>query len=111
LIEAMGCGRCVLYLDTPENREVAGDVALAFLKSPEALAAGIRTVLEDARLRQECQARSLERVPERYRRDAVAPASEQLFHDYLGRKARGESSAPGESTSELPKSELTKTRP
>src|SRR3972149_5413862 len=27
LIEAMGCARCVLFLDTVENREVAGGAA------------------------------------------------------------------------------------
>ena len=30
LIEAMGRGALTLYLDTPENREVAGDVAIPF---------------------------------------------------------------------------------
>ncbi len=30
LVEAMGRGRAVLYLDTPENREVAGAVGLSF---------------------------------------------------------------------------------
>ena len=33
LIEAMGRGALVLYLDTPENAEVAGGVGLPFLHS------------------------------------------------------------------------------
>ena len=30
LVEAMGYGNCLVVNDTPENREVAGDVALYF---------------------------------------------------------------------------------
>jgi glycosyltransferase involved in cell wall biosynthesis len=86
LIEAMGRGRCVLYLDTTENREVAGDAAVAFQNSSGDLAEKIQAVLHDPRLREECQARALQRVHERYRWDAVAAAYEQLFRELLGKK-------------------------
>ncbi len=43
LIEAMGRGAVVLYLETPENSEVAGGVGLAF--EAETLAARMREVL------------------------------------------------------------------
>src|ERR1035437_518355 len=39
LIEAMSCARCVLFLDTKENREVAGGAAIAFENSPADLTA------------------------------------------------------------------------
>ena len=40
LVEAMGYGNCLVVNDTPENREVAGDVALYFrADSPASLAA------------------------------------------------------------------------
>jgi glycosyltransferase involved in cell wall biosynthesis len=86
LIEAMGRGRCVLYLDTPENREVAGNAAIAFEKSPDDLARKMQAVLWDSRLREECQTHALRRVHERYRWDAVAAAYEKLFRELIGKK-------------------------
>ncbi len=83
LIEAMGCGRCVLYLDTRENREVAGDAAIAFENSPGDLADKMNLVLRGPRLRQECQTLGLQRVRERYRWDGVATEYEQLFNRLL----------------------------
>jgi glycosyltransferase involved in cell wall biosynthesis len=86
LIEAMGCGRCVLYLDTAENREVAGDAAIAFADSAADLAARIGAVLGDSRLRQECERHALQRVRERYQWDGVATEYERRFLGLLGDK-------------------------
>lgn len=85
LIEAMGCARCVLYLDSGENREVAGDAAIGFQNSAADLAGKMQAVLRDRRLREDCQARALQRVRERYRWDAVAAQYEQLFLRLLNR--------------------------
>ena len=104
LIEAMGCGRCVLYLDTGENREVAGDAAIAFHNSPDELARKIREVLADRRLREQYQTRALQRVRECYRWDGVASEYERLFLDLLGNTGRSEVSL------NVRKSEFTKTR-
>lgn len=91
LIEAMGCGRCVLYLNTPENREVAGDAAIPFEKSPEDLAGKMRTVLHDDKLRQKCEARARDHIQKHYRWEDVTTRYEELFSDLLQGRARGES--------------------
>lgn len=85
LIEAMGCGRCVLYLNTPENREVAAEAGIAFEKSPEQLAEKMRMVLANAALRAEQQRRAQQRVEERYRWETVTDQYERLFAQLLKR--------------------------
>ncbi|MCZ6750586.1 MAG: DUF1972 domain-containing protein [Acidobacteria bacterium] len=104
LIEAMGCGRCVLYLDTVENREVAGDTALPFQKSPEDLAAKIHAVLGNPGLREEQQTRARDRVRNHYRWDQVTLEYERLFRELLGQ------SNPQQLSMNRENSELTKTR-
>jgi glycosyltransferase involved in cell wall biosynthesis len=79
LIEAMGRGALVLYLDTAENAEVCGDAGLPY-KGEEGLAARIREVLamsdsERGRYRH----KAVERVLERYNWDAVTRQYETLF--------------------------------
>lgn len=78
LIEAMGRGALVLFLDTPENAEVAGDAGLAFthgtltrrLEDVLSMTEGERNVL---------RRRAMDRVRERYSWDAVTGAYEFLF--------------------------------
>jgi glycosyltransferase involved in cell wall biosynthesis len=80
LIEAMGRGCVVLYLDTPENREVAGEVGMAFPHSEEALARAIEAVAgrpEEERRQMGCAA--LEAARRRYDWEAVVDAYEKLF--------------------------------
>ena len=78
LIEAMGRGALVLYRDTPENAEVAGDAGIPF--GPDTLAARLREVLamSDAE-RAEYGRRAAARVAERYSWDAVTAAYEKLL--------------------------------
>jgi glycosyltransferase involved in cell wall biosynthesis len=80
LIEAMGRGALTLYLDTPENREVAGGAALPF--TPTSLPQVMRDVLamSDAE-RHVWQTRATQRVAERYSWDAVTTAYENLLTD------------------------------
>jgi glycosyltransferase involved in cell wall biosynthesis len=81
LIEAMGRGALVLYRDTPENAEVAGDAGIPFTDD---LAERIEQVLamsEDDR--QELRRRAIERVRQRYCWDAVADAYESLFQSIM----------------------------
>jgi glycosyltransferase involved in cell wall biosynthesis len=78
LIEAMGRGALTLYLDTPENREVAGGAGIPF--GHDNLAAVMKAVLlmpEDER--EEWRARAMERVRSRYSWDAVTDAYEKLL--------------------------------
>jgi glycosyltransferase involved in cell wall biosynthesis len=77
LIEAMGRGALVLYLDTEENREVAGGAGIPFGND---LAGKLQSVLamEEAE-RNLWRRRALERVRERYTWDAVTDAYEELL--------------------------------
>ncbi len=87
LIEAMGRGALVLYRNTPENAEVAGDAGIPF--EPEELESKLKMVvtLSEAECA-EYRARAMERVRKRYSWDAVTDAYEKLL-GRLGRK-RGE---------------------
>jgi glycosyltransferase involved in cell wall biosynthesis len=83
LIEAMGRGALTLYLDTPENREVAGDVAIAF--KPGNLVAMLEFALscteqDRAAFREAAE----QRVRQRYSWDYVTAAYEQLLESLLG---------------------------
>jgi glycosyltransferase involved in cell wall biosynthesis len=95
LIEAMGCGRCVLYLNTAENREVAGDAAIAFSRSPEALAQKMRAALEDVGLRTDCERRAVERVRRYYQWDDVTAQYERLFEKLKGKVSQNPPLPPG----------------
>jgi glycosyltransferase involved in cell wall biosynthesis len=78
LIEAMGRGALTLYLDTPENAEVAGGAGLAF--TLENLAEVLRRVLQMTEAEREIwRDRATERVRSRYSWDAVTDAYESLL--------------------------------
>jgi glycosyltransferase involved in cell wall biosynthesis len=78
LIEAMGRGALTLYLDTPENREVAGGAGIPFRH--DNLAAVMTAVLHMPESeREEWRARAVERVRSRYSWDAVTDAYEKLL--------------------------------
>jgi glycosyltransferase involved in cell wall biosynthesis len=78
LIEAMGRGALTLYLDTPENAEVAAGAAIAFHRDD--LAAKLRDVLAMPEGEREAwRRRAMDRVRERYSWDAVTDAYEALL--------------------------------
>jgi glycosyltransferase involved in cell wall biosynthesis len=78
LIEAMGRGALALYLDNPENAEVAGEAGIAF--THENLEETMRRVLGmTEQEREEWRRRAVERVRERYSWDAVTDAYERLL--------------------------------
>ena len=84
LIEAMGRGALVLYLDTPENAEVAGGAGLAFT------AATLPAVLEQALAlppaeRRQWQERAVDRVRTRYSWESVTTQYENLFRQLVER--------------------------
>ena len=83
LIEAMGRGALVLYLDTIENREVAGDCGLAF--TAETLPAVLRQAIDlpDAE-RFRLQNAAMTRVQDRYSWDAITTQYERLFETLRG---------------------------
>jgi len=78
LIEAMGRGALVLYLNTPENAEVAGGAGLAF--EPDNLTQKLKQVLAMTESeRAEWRARAAQRVRERYSWEAVTDQYERLL--------------------------------
>jgi glycosyltransferase involved in cell wall biosynthesis len=82
LVEAMGAGRPVLYYDTPENREVAGDVGLSFrFGGDDSLEAVISGVLDDEEQLAGLRRRSSHRVEERYRWSDVADRYEKVLEE------------------------------
>lgn len=78
LIEAMGRGALVLYRNTPENAEVAGDAGIPF--EPHELTAKIELVLAmSEEEREDLRRRALQRIRERYSWDAVTDSYETLL--------------------------------
>jgi glycosyltransferase involved in cell wall biosynthesis len=78
LIESMGRGALTLYLDTPENAEVAGDAGIAFTQ--ENLAAKLRSVLAMSEAEREgYRRRAAQRIAERYSWAAVTDEYEALL--------------------------------
>jgi glycosyltransferase involved in cell wall biosynthesis len=84
LIEAMGRGALTLYLDTPENAEVAGGAGLPF--THENLSQVIEGVLASGdEERESWRARAIERVRSRYSWEAVTDAYERLLKGLAGK--------------------------
>ena len=85
LIEAMGRGALTLYLDNPENAEVAGGAGLPF--THENLESVLRRVVKMPEEERELwRARAVERVRERYSWDAVTGAYEKLLIGLTGKR-------------------------
>lgn len=82
LIEAMGRGALVLYLDTPENAEVAGGVALPFQHDNLTSVMQQAIAMSDPE-RDQLRAAAQRRVRERYSWDAVTDAYEKLLSALL----------------------------
>lgn len=86
LIEAMGRGALVLYLNTPENAEVAGGAGLAF--EAHELRSKLEQVLAMPEAeRSEWRARAAARVEERYSWERITDAYEALLTPKPGRSA------------------------
>jgi glycosyltransferase involved in cell wall biosynthesis len=84
LIEAMGRGALVLYLNTVENAEVAGGAGIPFEHGN--LAEKLREVLAMTEAeRDHWRRRAAQRVAERYSWDAVTDAYEKLFESLARR--------------------------
>lgn len=84
LIEAMGRGALTLYLDTPENAEVAGGAGIPFTHAN--LADQLRFVLAMPESKRDTwRAKAVARVEERYSWEAVTDRYEDLFRSMSGR--------------------------
>src|SRR4051812_2394971 len=81
LIEAMGRGALVLYLNNPENQEVAGDAAIPFEDDLVQKLQWAVELSDDERA--EWGARAMKRVERLYSWNAVSDAYERLFRRLL----------------------------
>jgi glycosyltransferase involved in cell wall biosynthesis len=82
LIEAMGRGALVLYRNTPENAEVAGDAGIPF--DADELAQKLRAVMAMSEAEREALGKkAMDRVRERYSWDAVTDAYERLLQGMI----------------------------
>ncbi len=81
LIEAMGRGALVLYRDTPENAEAAGDAGIPFRDDLAEKMEGALAMSEAER--DALRRRASERVARDYCWDAVATAYEDLFRSIM----------------------------
>lgn len=79
LIEAMGRGALVLYLNTSENHEVAGGVGIPFENEADLSAKLVRVIAMTDDERAVYRNAALGRVRERYSWDAVTDAYEKLL--------------------------------
>ena len=83
----MGRGCCVLFLDTPENREVSGDVGFPYQPSEEALVESLDRVIAlspDERLRMGQAA--MDAARRHYDWEAIVDRYEKLFAQTLEKK-------------------------
>lgn len=79
LIEAMGRGAIVLYLDTPENTEVCGGAGLPWRTEADLTARIQETLTISEFERERLRARAVERVRQKYNWDAVTTQYETLL--------------------------------
>ena len=90
LIEAMGRGALVLYLDTPENREVAGDAGVPFAGSREDLSRKLQWAADlSSTERAGWGFRAMSRVQSRYSWEIVTDQYEALLVELAGGHSDG----------------------
>jgi len=83
LIEAMAASNAVLYLDTPENAETAGDAAVCYTKSEDDLTAKLQSLLDDPAARQRLAQLAKQRADKMFRWEAIAEKYEKLFAELV----------------------------
>jgi len=83
LIEAMGRGALVLYLQTRENEEVAGGAGLPFSNEEDLAGLITRVMMMEASRRAALRTAAVSRVSERYSWDAVTSAYEDLLEGLI----------------------------
>jgi len=90
LVEAMGAGRVVLFLDNLENREVARDAGVAFrFAPPYTLTNALCDLLADPARFAPFAAAARARVARHYRWDDVTDAYETLLEELCSASPRG----------------------
>jgi glycosyltransferase involved in cell wall biosynthesis len=85
LVEAMVAEKAILYLDTPENRETAGDNAMTFRHDAADLAARMTQLLGDESLRAALAQKARAHAEAAYGWEAITRSYEALFTDVLAK--------------------------
>ncbi len=83
LIEAMAAQKPILYLDTPENRETAGDAAVPFRAEISDLASQMSRLLGDPHSRRELARQAQERASRLFGWEETTQKYEALFSELL----------------------------
>jgi len=84
LLTALGCGTCILALDTPFSREVLGDdYGILFRKEPAHLAEKLQYVIDHPDVRDRYARRSPARIGEAYTWEHITDQYEDLFRAML----------------------------
>jgi len=83
LLEALGCGNCVLAVDVPYNAEVLADSGVLIPKEIDGWATAIRATLNDDILLSTLRRKSRERLLEAYTWQISADLHEKCFHAIL----------------------------
>jgi len=80
ILQAMGCGNCVLASDIPQNLESIGDAGISFKnKNPEDLARKIRLLLSNADIVEDHRRKAVDRVATLYSWDSIADRFEKVY--------------------------------
>ena len=85
LVEAMAAGNAVLYLDTPENRETAGDCGIAFRNEAD-LAKKISALTADPHRLSVLADEAQQRAQELFSWDRITSQYEALFEELLQKR-------------------------
>ena len=88
LVEAMAARNAVLYLDTPENRETAGDCGIMFSRSEPDLAEKIATATTQPGRLSDLAEKAQQRAQQLFSWEHVTTQYESLFSEMLGRHSR-----------------------
>lgn len=94
LLKALGCGNCVVALDTPFNREVlvnsrGAEFGILFPKDVHALAGILREVDHDPARAATLRTVAPERIKEAYTWDFIADEYERVFHEVMEKGGDG----------------------
>ncbi len=80
ILQAMGCGNCVLASDIPQNLESIGDAGVSFRnKNPEDLAKKIKYLLSNADIVEDHRRKAVDRVARLYSWDSIADRFEKVY--------------------------------
>jgi glycosyltransferase involved in cell wall biosynthesis len=79
LLKALGCGNCVLALNTPSNNEVLGDYGILFERDENDLAGNIQNVEDHPEIAERYRRRAPERIRQNYDWESITDQYEEFL--------------------------------